>query len=138
MRYLVIIFVLLFACQLSAATIYRCEGDRGEVLFSQTPCGAGSVVGYTPESKSASGGLRDTEKAWLKQRSQVSEKRPKSKSVTPANKQIDKSQKKKCWDKQKKLDEVKRRLRSGYKASQSSTLRGQREDYEEYLRLFCR
>ncbi|WP_177418888.1 hypothetical protein [endosymbiont of Lamellibrachia barhami] len=48
------------------------------------------------------------------------------------------SEEKRCWAKRKKLEKVEKRLRTGYKASQSDKLHRQQADYEDYLKQFCR
>jgi hypothetical protein len=108
--------------------LYRCDMD-GEIEFRQTACEQGdesithlvdSNRGMTPSVP----GLR------LK----------KSSEKTDTVLQTDNQSKlqARCWRKRRQLERVERHLRSGYKPSQSQRLHDRQDDYEAYIRHFCR
>ena len=133
----------LLLCATVESAIYRCEGEHGEPSFRQRPCGHDSTVA-APATRTATGGvdgLRASEQAWLEQRERArrrprgTERRPRSSqeaAVRAARKQAHR-----CRKKGRALDEVKARLRRGYKPAQGEKLRRRRRAYEDYLATFC-
>lgn len=134
----------LFLAGFSArADIYRCGGDFGEPSFSQRPCAAGSTVAVQQISPSATpaSGLRPSERAWLEQRNRASRrggvKKSSPRRTQAAAKRVAKVQAHRCRSKRRSLDEVKAKLRRGYKAASGEKLRRRRRAYEDYLATFC-
>ncbi len=130
--------VLLMSTLLASAVpadIYRCDGPEGPV-FRDSPC----RVGQRPERITAQvaedAGLRASERQWLKQRA-VERRQKRPAKTTPARKRDDKAQARRCWNKQQRLENVRARLRRGYKPSQGDRLRRLRQQYEDYLSRFC-
>jgi hypothetical protein len=50
---------------------------------------------------------------------------------------VDRRREEKCWKKERQLEEVNRRLRAGYTASEGQRLRHKRAEHEDYLKRFC-
>ena len=125
------------------ADIYRCGGDFGEPSFSQRPCAAGSTIAVQQTSPSATpaSGLRPGERAWLEQRKRAGRrggaKKKSPRRTQAAAKRVAKVQAHRCRSKLRSLDEVKAKLRRGYKAASGEKLRRRRDAYEDYLATFC-
>ena len=137
-------FIFLLSCSFPAsAEIYRCQGEDGEPSFRQRPCGADAVL-VVPALPAAAGpaeGIRPSERAWLKQREREQRqsarvKRPRRAS-TAAREKAAHTQAYKCRSKRRALDEVRHRLRRGYKPARGEKLRRRRAAYEDYLATFC-
>ena len=122
-----------------AAEIHRCIGASGEPSFSHRPGAAATILSMptsVPEAQPAQG-LRASERAWLegRERRAAPQKRPRSRSATagaPAKKQAYR-----CRNKYRALQDVKAKLRRGYRASQGDKLRRRRRAHEDYLATFC-
>lgn len=129
----VIVIVLNVLCGAVSAQVYRCTDGLGAVSYQDTPCGkAQQVVMVGGDKPAPKAGLRKAEKAWLRELQKRSRAKPVKRKT--ANR---KSQDKACWSKRQKLDEVRARLRRGYKASQGEALRRKRRAYEDYLFRYC-
>jgi hypothetical protein len=134
--------LLALACT-AGAEVYRCAGEFGEPSFSQRPCRGGStVVTGTGTAKVAPGpGLRPAERAWLAERERTqrrytaNKRRPRPDHATIKRKA--KTQAHRCRSKRRSLDEVRARLRRGYKPAQGEKLRRRRRAHEDYLATFC-
>ena len=125
------------------ADIYLCKGDLGEPSFRQQPCADRSTLAVRRPS-SAGGpvpGLRPAERAWLDQRQRESDrggkKRRQPRSRPAATKAAAQTQAYRCRSKRRSLDEVKAKLRRGYKPASGEKLRRRRGAYEDYLATFC-
>ena len=124
------------------AEVYRCQGAFGGPSYSQRPCGEDTVVStrQLPEPAGRAVGLRPAERAWLEQRrrSASQPRKKKRKPVSPAAKEkVVRAQAHRCRSKRRALDEVRARLRRGYKPASGEKLRRRRSAYEDYLATFC-
>ena len=133
-RYLPIVLlssVTLFAAwRVEAVEFYRCTED-GRVEFRQTPCPAGEQSKTRVEEQS--GGMTPVEPALrLEPVKQTAHTAP---APAPATGQINEER---CWKTEMRLQRIEQRLRAGYKASQYAKLHRSQEEYEAYLKRFCR
>jgi len=125
------------------ADIYRCTGDSGEPSFRQRPCADHSTVAVrqTPSGEDSAPGLRPSERTWLDQRKRESSPggaQKKNTRIRPAAaKRAARTQAYRCRSKRRSLDEVKAKLRRGYKPASGEKLRRRRRAYEDYLTAFC-
>ncbi|MBL3590982.1 MAG: hypothetical protein JMN24_14470 [gamma proteobacterium endosymbiont of Lamellibrachia anaximandri] len=122
------------AASSGGVTVYRCQLPEGDVTFQQVPCVSGEqqktrIVNRSAGLSPAKPGLR------LQRTKQKKASKRRVKATKPRKKR---SEEKSCWAKRKKLEKVEKRLRAGYKASQSDKLHRQQADYEDYLKQFCR
>lgn len=129
------ILVLCGLCTLTAtaqAAVFRCQ-TAGAITFQDRPCREGTAVVPGPTAPAGSG-LRDSERRWLRQRARQKE-RPRSAHLR--HRRDEKAQERRCWARRTRLDEVKARLRSGYRPAQGDRLRRRRRVLEDYLARFC-
>ncbi|RLJ22464.1 hypothetical protein DJ031_00810 [bacterium endosymbiont of Escarpia laminata] len=122
------------AASSGGVTVYRCQLPEGGVTFQQVSCVLGEQQRIRIVNRSA--GLSPAKPALRLQKTKqkkVSKRR--SKATKPRRKR---SEERRCWAQRKKLEKVEKRLRTGYKASQSDKLHRQQADYEDYLKQFCR
>ena len=125
------------------ADIYRCSGEFGEPTFSQLPCGGDSTIAVrqAPSGEGPATGLRPSERAWLDRRDRESRrgkvKKRKPRVTQAAAKTAAATQAYRCRSKRRSLDEVKAKLRRGYKPASGERLRRRRRAYEDYLSTFC-
>ena len=117
------------------AQVFQCTDSKGAVSFQDTACDSGSRV-LRRSQPAGVAGLRNSERAWLKQLKHRQAARP-NKAVPKSRKKERARQQQACWKKQTQLDEVRARLRRGYKASQGDKLRRRRRTYEGYLSRYC-
>jgi len=129
-----LVSILLFAPAAGAA-IYRCDGAEGPV-FRDWPCSAGQRPETVTPQIAQGASLRASERQWLKRRGAERRNRRDAK-IAPARGREDKAQARRCWNKQQRLENVRARLRRGYKPSQGDRLRRLRRQYEDYLSRFC-
>lgn len=108
--------------------LYRCEAN-GVPEFRQTPCLDGRE--RRQQVIEASGGMTPSEPA-------VRLKRAPQKTTRTSRRSAETSNKKGCWNKRQQLEQVERKLRRGYKASEYQRLHDRQREYEDYLRQFCR
>ena len=124
----------------AAADIYRCSGESGEVLFSQLPCASAGTIQIresSAESPSA-GGLRDSERAWLREREQKrSVPRRQSGEAAARHAAAKVRQAYHCRRKRADLEAIGAKMRRGYKPAQGEKLRRRRRGFEDYLAAFC-
>jgi len=132
---------LWFACllpQLAAAQVYRCEGDPP--VYQDLPCDAGGRA-LAPTISSVGDGVRASERAWLKQRERVHRQQRKARTAAQARaakqQREGERQQQRCWKKRRQLEDVKARLRRGYKSASGDALRRKRQGYEDYLFRYC-
>lgn len=128
-----LLFPLLISLPLSVqpadgVSVYRCDVD-GTIEFRQTACERGGeslthVINGSSGMTPSEPGLR------LKKASE------KSDTVVRRKKSPDFGER--CWRKRRQLERVERRLRAGYKASQYRRLHDRQDEYESYIRHFCR
>ena len=130
---------LVCLCLLSPARaeIYRCVGDSGEPSFTHLPCTGGSTLKVPPAAAGTGAGLRPAEQAWLaeRERRRAPGPRPRAKPATGRHKP--RTQAYRCRSKRRSLDEVRARLRRGYRPAQGEKLRRRRRAYEDYLATYC-
>lgn len=129
--------LLLFtnASSLAGEQVFRCVQADGSFSFQRTRCaGEGDSITVDP----VQGGwdsLRSGEKALLKTyRERDAKHKRRARKAVKKTKSIETTT---CWNKRKRLDAVKARLRRGYKPSQGEGLRRKRDNYTEYLEKFC-
>jgi len=128
------IVLLGICCTAESAQIYQCSAGDGAVSYQDTPCGVSAQAAMRVTQSSSQSGLRPAEKAWLKQL----RKRPKARKKVPKRStESSQQQGKTCWKKRQQLDEVRARLRRGYKPAQGEKLRRRRKAYEDYLFRYC-
>jgi len=121
---------------LAAGSLVRCTLADGGVEYRNPPC-PDATNGRTVEIQPMSVGsfkyrgrhARPTESV-LKRWKAAKRKVAKAKKKKLAS---DKS----CWRKRRQLEAVEKRLRRGYRASESVRLRDRRDGYEDYIRRFC-
>lgn len=136
-------FSLLLPAFTAGAEVYRCAGEFGEPSFSQLPCQGGStvVIDTGPADVTPGSGLRPAERAWLAERKRVqgrsSTKKRRARADQAAIKRKAKTQAHRCRSKRRSLDELRAKLRRGYKPAQGEKLRRRRRAYEDYLATFC-
>ena len=134
--------VWLFMTAPSAAEVYRCTGEFGEVMYSQLPCDAAITIAV-PFAESASAfpsgeGLRASELAWLRARAQGRSASRRPARETGTLRETTKArQAYQCQRKRAGLDAVRTKMRRGYKPAQGEKLRRRRRAYEDYLEAFC-
>lgn len=127
------LFLLLYilTCRASAAqgvTLYRCNIE-GEIEFRQTACEAGDET--LQHVTNINSGLTPSEP--VLRHETVSEK-----TDTVSQRESPSVSEKACWKKRQLLDRVESRLRTGYRASQYQRLHRRQEEYEDFIRRFCR
>ncbi|MBL3526707.1 MAG: thioredoxin [gamma proteobacterium endosymbiont of Lamellibrachia anaximandri] len=122
------------AASSGGVTVYRCQLPEGDVTFQQIPCVSGEQQQIRIVNRSA--GLSPVEPALRLQRTKQKKASKRRSKATKTRRK--RSEEKRCWAKRKKLEKVEKRLRAGYKASQSDKLHRQQADYEDYLKQFCR
>lgn len=128
--------VLTAAPVLGAAQVYRCPGVDGVPVFQHWACdNNGDVLDILNQRPAAGVGLRASEKAWLKAR----ESRPavRSSNANKRTRKQSKSQQQRCWKHRQQLQDVRRQLRAGYKATEGPGLKQKRERHRQYLENYC-
>ena len=123
------------------AEVYRCVGDSGEPSFTHLPCAAGSTSIVPPAAAAggAGSGLRPAEQAWLaeRERKRRPARRPRPRADPATSRHKVRTQAYRCRSKRRLLDEVRARLRRGYRPAQGEKLRRRRRAYEDYLATYC-
>jgi len=110
--------------------VFRCTAADGSIEFRQYPC--------HERDTSLRIDIDDSPTGWTPPASKASPPAKKKPLPTkPAMIEQDEAVVDRCWKKQRQLDDVNRRLRAGYTASQGVRLRQRRGDYEAYIRRFC-
>lgn len=128
---------LIFALLASAAPadIYRCDGPEGPV-FRDLPCRADQRPEHIVPQVAEGAGLRASERQWLKRRMAEGRRKGPAK-VASTRRRDDKAQARRCLAKRQRLENVRARLRRGYKPPLGDRLRRLRRQYEDYLSRFC-
>ena len=138
-KLLCIILWMLCAAPLWAARIYRCPQADGGISFQQQACAAEGQLIETGEAQAVWSALRPDEKRlYEKYRQRDRERQLRKRQARRQTARMEKADERACLLKSQRLDSVKARLRRGYKAGQGEALRRKRDQYEEYLRRFCR
>jgi len=112
--------------------VYRCTGEHGQVEFRQGPC----VDGSSQQELE----IEDVKVGWEAPAAAVEvKKRPgkttaKKSSTSSGN---SKKREEQCLKTEQRLENINRKLRSGYKAGKGADLRHKRRQYEEYLERLC-
>lgn len=131
MQYFTLLISIVLLSSQTHAQVYRCMVNQ-QTVYQDHPCGSTNTA--IAPMINQSGGLRDSEKTWIKQNH--------SKRFTPKNKLVNRREKdtesKACWKKRQQLKEVKRQLKQGYKASEGDKLKRERAKYQDFLKQFCR
>ncbi len=141
--YTIFLLANLVGCSF-ATSIYRCTGSDGIPVFSQVACSPDATV-VTPSVESSpavvpdSAGLRDSERAWLKQWEKQRRSRILRGAGVNRSKQYRQStgSEQRCLGKRQQLARISARLRRGYKPSQGEKLRRRKGEYQDYLNAFC-
>lgn len=117
------------------AAVFKCVTASGEVSFRDTPCDSSGVRVPVQSLPEPGAGLRDSERRWLREREQ--HKPAYSQPHKRSGRKAAQVQERRCWRKQQLLDQVRAKLRRGYKPVQGERLRRQRRQYEDYLFRYC-
>lgn len=125
-----LILLAALLCATAQAQVYRCTVGQ-QTVYQDHPCGSANTAIATPQT--TLGGLRDTEKAWIKQNQQ---QRP-ARSHRPAKRDDTHTESKACWKKHHQLKAVDAQLRQGYKPVQGEKLKRERAKYQDFLQRFC-
>lgn len=112
-----------------AVELYRCTRN-GKVEFRQTACPDGEQA--ITEVIDQSGGISPIEPG-LRLDHPTPEKPHSVREKTES-----KATEERCWKTRQRLEWVERRLRAGYKPSQSEGLHRKQTEYDEYLKRFCK
>ena len=112
-----------------AVKVFRCSVD-GRVEFRQTSCPTGKQerVQVTQQSH----GMTPVKPALRLEPNARKQKKHQHSKVNQAGNE------ERCWKTERKLKRIEQRLRGGYKASEYQKLHRRQDEYEEYLRQFCR
>ncbi len=138
-KLLFIILCMSCADPLWAARVYRCSQADGSISFQQQACSAEGRLIETGEAQAVWSALRPEEKRLYEiYRERDRERRLRKRQARRQTASMEKADERACLLKSQRLDSVNARLRRGYKAGQGEALRRKREQYEEYLRRFCR
>ncbi len=114
--------------------ISRCTAADGSVEFRQGPCDA-----RTQEQTLT---IEDRPTGWVAPKVPTellevpTKPRNRLRQDAAAGRAAE-TQKRQCWEKRQRLEEVENRLRHGYKAKQGMALKQRRDYYEAYLDEFC-
>lgn len=132
-KYFLLCWVLLAGFIVSTAgeavELYRCLRD-GAVEFRQTACEDGEQS--VTEVIEQSGGISPVEPALRLEK--VSPQKTGSAGDPDRSTAVNE----RCWKTRQRLEWVERRLRAGYKPSQSEGLHRKQREYDDYLKRFCR
>jgi len=127
------------AAPVSAARVYRCSQADGGISFQQQACSAEGQLIETGEAQPAWSALRPEEKRLYESyRSRDRERLARRREARLAVSREARADERGCLLKRQRLETVNARLRGGYRAGQGRDLRRRRDQYEEYLRRFCR
>lgn len=129
----------------SHADIFKCEGENGELTFSQTPCPNSKVTAQTLSKWRNDDKPLDCECARRYAPASANEMKSvarssstKSRSQQTARREArvkEQAKKQACRDRiRSQIDRINSRMRSGYTASQGIRLRERRRDLEKRLR----
>ncbi|BAO43187.1 DUF4124 domain-containing protein [Thiolapillus brandeum] len=134
-----ILSVILMTGAAAAAEVYRCAQPDGGISFQQQACPYQGQRIETGEAQSAWAPLRSGEKTLY----QDYRKRDRQRLAHRHNVRVRDSRQQQadarvCLTKRQQLESVSAELRRGYKAGRGEKLRRRRDNYEEYLRRFCR
>jgi hypothetical protein len=116
--------------------LYRCVAPDGKVEFRQTVC-AGDAGQEEVRVKDRMTGW-EPPKPKLEESEKDSERSSRSEGNSKKDDADRDRQEKQCWKKRQQLDEVNWKLRHGYKPAAGVKLRRRREEYEDYIRRFCK
>jgi hypothetical protein len=116
---------------LEAVELYRCT-HNGRIEFRQTPCPTGEQE--KTEVVEQSSGMTPIEPSMRLEKPPAK----RSRRTAPPDRVSRQATTEKCWKTEKKLEKVQQQLRGGYKASRYRELHRKQNEYEDYLRLFCR
>jgi hypothetical protein len=135
----VLLSVVLLTGTATAAEVYRCAQPDGVISFQQQACAYQGQRIETGEAQAAWAPLRSGEKTlyqnYRKRDQQRLAHKRHARARVPRQQQADARV---CLAKRQKLESVSAELRRGYKAGRGEKLRRRRDNYEEYLRRFCR
>jgi hypothetical protein len=116
------------------ADVYRCVQSDGPVSYQQIPCNSHSRPMELRDQRSGWSALRPGERALLdRYRRKYAAHSRKSGARKSRPDRDDRA----CWSHRKKLEEVRTRLRRGYRLKEGEGLRRKRHNHEDYLRKFC-
>lgn len=141
------VLLLVLACPVAGfAEIFKCVGENGELMFSQTPCGNGKVSVQTQPGRRSQDKRVDCEYARSRARSDAPDLKPgadsspeKSRALRQAARRAARAKehekRERCRDRiRSQVDRINSRMRSGYSASQGIRLRDRRRELEQQLR----
>ncbi len=117
-------------------TVQRCVDPQGAVTFQQTRCEHdGSAIDVVTVEHGWTR-LRSGELDLLEEYQRQAAKRYRGSSARNQQRP-DQRESKSCFSKRTRLEKVRAKLRRGYKAAEGGRLRRQREEYQQYLALYC-
>ncbi|WPL13735.1 hypothetical protein Thiosp_03552 [Thiorhodovibrio litoralis] len=120
-------------------SVYRCTATDGSIEFRQFPC-HGRDDSLLLEIDDRPSGWTPPDPADVFK--DEPERKPRSSSAessSDARKDAaaDRRWEEKCLKKQHQIEQVNRKLRAGYTASEGQRLRHKRAEYEDYVKKFC-
>ncbi len=130
----VVLSVLPFLVPVARAAVYRCVGDDGLVSYQQIRCHSKDKPLILRNTRSGWSSLRPGEKALLK-RYRKKDAARRRKPHSEARKTLKETPA--CWNRRKQLEAARAKLRRGYTLQEGETLHRKRDNYADYLRLFC-
>lgn len=117
--------------------VFKCTGSDGLVVFSQIGCEHG--VGESIKVDNPEMGWINLEKVVRKFKATKADKvtdDERKRELSSARSEA-RTQLQSCWRAEKKVAQITRELKQGYRLAQGEKLRYQRKEQEEYLKLFC-
>lgn len=127
------LFGLVPTTRVESLQLYRCI-HNGQVEFRQTTCPEGEQA--TTEVVEQSSGVTPIEPALRLERKPAPKAKRKDRGAS--DKISQRANEERCWKMEKQLEKVEQQLRGGYKASRYRELHRKQNEYEDYLRKFCR
>lgn len=135
MPFAAVMLLALSGGDLQAGSFVRCTLADGGVEYRNPPCPDGNGKAVEIQRMSV-GSFKYPGRHARKSKTGSRSRKPVKRKVAKAKKKRLASDKS-CWRKRRRLEAVEKRLRRGYKASESVTLRDRRDEYEAYIRRFC-
>jgi hypothetical protein len=126
--------LLAFSLPLQTAGVFRCDLEDGSVSFQFRVCDQGRQKQVRVPVVNE---IRALPAAEIKRLSgsKKSPRRAARKVVSGSS--VDRKQQLSCWKREKQLEDVRYKLRRGYKALQRDGLQRAEQRHQEFLDLFC-
>ena len=126
-----------------AAAVYRCEGERGAVSFSQYPCASGArPQPLTPPRVVEMPGLNEAERQQLDALDRTLDRQRKALQKRRAQQAARRQRaaadaRKRCDRAQRQLEQLARLRRQGYSLNAAARLDAREADLDEEVRAHC-